>query len=173
MASSPLTNAGDDPPVGPPMIGALLRMPLDAVLARMLDGLHADGFTDLNAAHLPVLRWPGPDGRRPSDLARETRMSRQAMNYLLGELERLGYLVRADDPDDRRSRRVRLTDRGDGVVRSIRGTVRAIEREWEEELGPARLARLRALLQELNGTRAVQELRGGQDAGATPPRVTM
>jgi DNA-binding MarR family transcriptional regulator len=142
------------------MIGALLRMPLDAVLGRMLDGLHADGFTDLNAAHLQVLRWPGPDGRRPSDLARDTRMSRQAVNYLLGELERLGYLVRADDPDDRRSKRIVLTDRGEGVARSIRASVRAIEREWEEELGAERLARLRSLLHDLNGTRAVQALHG-------------
>ena len=38
------------------MIGALLRMPVDAVIARMLAALHADGFSDLNASHLPVLR---------------------------------------------------------------------------------------------------------------------
>jgi DNA-binding MarR family transcriptional regulator len=153
-------------PVGPPMIGALLRIPLDAVLARMLDGLHADGFGDLNAAHLPVLRWPGPDGRRPSDLAREARMSRQAINYLLGELERLGYVVRRDDPDDRRSKRVHLTERGRAVARSIRGTVRAIEREWEEELGAERLDALRELLRDLNGTRAVRALRGTPDGAA-------
>jgi len=158
MTSSDLTEM-PDPPVGPPMIGALLRMPLDAVMARMLDGLHADGFGDLNAAHLPVLRWPGPDGRRPSDLARETRMSRQAINYLLGELERLGYVVRRDDPDDRRSKRVHLTGRGREVVRSVRGTVRAVERELEEELGPDRLGRLRELLQDLNGTRMVRDRR--------------
>lgn len=167
MSSSPLTDSADAP-IRPPLIGALLRMPLDVVLGRMLDGLHADGFTDLNAAHLPVLRWPGPDGRRPSDLARETRMSRQAMNYLLGELERLGYLVREDDPEDRRAKRVRLTRRGDAVARSIRGTVRAVEREWEEELGPGRLARLLALLQDLNGTRAVRALEG---PGTDPSRA--
>lgn len=166
MKSSDLTDFADAPP-GPPMIGALLRMPVDAVHARMLDGLHADGFTDLNAAHLPVLRWPGPQDRRPSDLARDSRMTRQAMNYLLGELERLGYLIRADDPADRRSKRVRLTPRGDGVVRSIRATVRAIEREWRDELGSDDLERLRALLLELNGTRAVRALRARADeAGA-------
>ena len=87
------------------------------------------------------------------------------MNYLLGELERLGYLVRGDDPDDRRSKRVRLTDRGDEVARSIRATVRAVEREWEEELGPGRLARLRDLLHELNGTRAVRALHAGGPTG--------
>jgi DNA-binding MarR family transcriptional regulator len=165
MSSSALTEAVD-PPVGPPMLGALLRMPLDALVARMLEGVHADGFTDLNAAHLPVLRWPGPDGRRPSELARHTGMTRQAMNYLLGELERLGYLVREDDPDDGRSKRVRLTGRGDALARSIRGAVRSVEREWEAEVGAEALGRLRGLLLELNATRAVRALNGGvADAG--------
>jgi DNA-binding MarR family transcriptional regulator len=142
------------------MIGALLGMPHDAVLERMLTGLHEDGFTDLNAAHIPLLRWPGPDKRRPSELASEARMTRQATNYLLGELERLGYLARRADPDDRRSKRIHLTERGLGVVRTIRRTVRRIEAEWARELGPERFALLRELLIELNGTRTVRELHG-------------
>ena len=145
---------------GPPLIGALLRMPVDAVLERMLAGLHEDGFTDLNAAHLPLLRYPGPENRRPSELASDARVTKQAMNYLLGELERLGYLIRRDDPEDRRSKRVHLTERGHAVVRTIRRTVRRIEAEWEQELGPARFAQLRELLKALNATSIVRELHG-------------
>jgi DNA-binding MarR family transcriptional regulator len=92
-------------------------------------------------------------------------MSRQAMNYLLGEMERLGYIVRRDDPEDRRSKRVHLTERGRGVARSLRTTVRAIERELESEMGVERLARLRELLADLNGTRLVRE----RYDGAPPP----
>ena len=57
-------------------------------------------------------------------------MTKQAMNYLLGELERLGYLTRRDDPEDRRSKRVHLTARGHAVVQTIRRTIRRIEDEW-------------------------------------------
>jgi DNA-binding MarR family transcriptional regulator len=138
------------------MIGALLRMPADAVLERILGGLHEDGFSDLNAAHLPLLRYPGPENRRPSELASEARMSRQALNYLLGELERLGYLTRRDDPEDRRSKRVHLTERGWAVVRTIRRTVRRIEADLERELGESRFAELRGLLIELNMTSLVR-----------------
>jgi DNA-binding MarR family transcriptional regulator len=162
-ASSDLTKEAFESP----LIGALLRMPVDAVRARMLAGLHADGFTDLNAAHIPVLRWPGPHGRRPSDLAAESRMTKQALNYLLGEMERLGYLIRRDDPGDRRAKRVELTARGREVVRSIRRTVRAVEAEWERELGRERFALLRALLLDLNETAAVRE------ALAAPPERSL
>jgi DNA-binding MarR family transcriptional regulator len=137
------------------MIGALLRIPVDAVRARMLAGLHAAGFTDLNAAHLPLLRWPGPVGRRPSELAADAHMSKQAMNYLLGEMERLGYLIRRRDPDDLRSRRVHLTPRGEAVVRTIRATVREIEEELERELGAERFAQLKRGLADLNATSLV------------------
>jgi DNA-binding MarR family transcriptional regulator len=49
---------------------------------------------------------------RPSELAARLRISKQALNYLLGELERLGYLERQQDPEDLRSKRIALTARG-------------------------------------------------------------
>ena len=77
-------------------------------------------------------------------------MSKQAVNYLLGELERLGYLERRADPDDRRSKRVALTRRGERVGYTIRDAVSEIEREWAERLGPKRFAQLRDILVDLN-----------------------
>ena len=44
------------------------------------------------------------------------------------------------------------------MARSIRSTVRAVEREWEQELGADRLDLLRELLRDLNGTRTVRDL---------------
>jgi DNA-binding MarR family transcriptional regulator len=137
-------------PAGPPMIGALLRVPLETVQRRMLDRLHEHGFDDLDAAHLPVFQYPGPQGSRPSELAARLRMSKQALNYLLGTLERLGYLERQPHPDDQRSRRIHLTPRGVATVPVIRGAVAEIEAEWTERLGPARFDALRSALQELN-----------------------
>src|SRR4029453_5450163 len=108
---------------GPPLIGALLRMPWEAVQRRMLELLHERGFDALDAAHLNVFQYPGPQGARPSELAAKLRISKQALNYPLGELERLGYLERRPDPDDLRSKRVALTRRGTSAVRMIREAV--------------------------------------------------
>jgi DNA-binding MarR family transcriptional regulator len=144
-SSSDFTNA-----LGPPLIGALLRMPVDHVRRHMLDGLHARGFDDIEQAHLAVLQYPGPQGLRPSELAARLRMSKQAVNYLLGQLERLGYLERRSDPDDARSRRIALTDRGAAIVPVIREAVAEIEREWAGRLGAARFSQLRTLLVDLN-----------------------
>ena len=82
----------------------------------MLERLHEHGFDDLAPAHLIVLQYPGPDGMRPSDLAVRLGMSKQALNYLLGELERFGYIERRPDPDDMRSKRIAMTRRGDALA---------------------------------------------------------
>jgi len=116
----------------------------------MLERLHERGFDDLDAPHLNVLQYPGPQGMRPSELAARLRISKQALNYLLGDLERSGYLVREADPDDQRSRRIALTDRGVAVGHVIREAVADTERDWSRQLGADRFDELRTLLLELN-----------------------
>jgi DNA-binding MarR family transcriptional regulator len=142
--------AASEQPFGPPLIGALLRLPWEAVQRRMLDRLHERGFDDLDVAHLTVFQYPGPQGARPSALATRLRISKQALNYLLGQLERLGYLERRPDPDDLRSKRVALTPRGCAAIGVIREAVDEMETTWAQQLGAKRFAQLRSLLLELN-----------------------
>jgi DNA-binding MarR family transcriptional regulator len=139
----------------PPLIGALVRRPAEAVHLRILREAAQAGFTDLVPAHLAVLRYPGPNGRRPSELAAEVGATKQAMNYLLGQLDRLGYIERRDDPDDLRSKRVHFTPRGEALQRTIRRSVTRIEAELEAELGTASYTQLRALLVRLNDTTTI------------------
>jgi DNA-binding MarR family transcriptional regulator len=126
----------------------------------MLAGLHARGFTDLTAAHLNVLQYPGPHEARPSELAVRTGMTKQALNYLLGQMEDGGYLQRRDDAADQRTKRIHLTSRGHRAVSAIREIVTEVESEWEHDLGPDQFAHLRKLLADLN---AVVASRGGSN----------
>jgi DNA-binding MarR family transcriptional regulator len=116
----------------------------------MLERLHERGFADFDAAYLNIFQYPGPQGSRPSELAARLRMTKQAVNYLLGELERLNYLERRPDPDDLRSKRVALTRRGKSAVRVIREAVGEVEAAWAQRLGPKRFAQLRSILLDLN-----------------------
>jgi DNA-binding MarR family transcriptional regulator len=150
MALSSGFTQPDVRPSPPPLIGALLRVPWEAVRQRMLAGLHDRGFTDLVAAHVDVWRYPGPDNQRPSELATQTRMTKQALNYLLGQLEQLGYLTREADSADQRSKRVRLTPRGHAATEAIYEIVQEVERDWEEQLGARKFAQLRHLLTQLH-----------------------
>jgi DNA-binding MarR family transcriptional regulator len=149
-ASNSSSRFTEEEQVGPPLIGALLRLPWEAVQRHMLERLHERGFDDLDAAHLNVFQYPGPQGARPSELAVQLGVSKQALNYLLGELERTGYVERQPHPDDQRSKRIALTDRGTAAVGAIRDAVGEVEAAWADQLGADRFAQLRALLVELN-----------------------
>jgi hypothetical protein len=39
-------------------------------------------------------------------------MTKQAVNYLLGQMEQLGYLTRNADPEDQRSKRIHSPNEG-------------------------------------------------------------
>src|SRR5512136_2833722 len=111
------------------LIGALLRVPAQAIHRRIITELNDADFADLRVPHMAVLQFPGPDGVRPGVLAERAGMSKQAMNQLLRSLERLGYLSRSNAPDEARSRLVRLTKRGRAAYGKIHEILRDIERE--------------------------------------------
>jgi DNA-binding MarR family transcriptional regulator len=128
------------------LIGALVRVPTEAIFRRIVRDLNATGFDGLTLAHLAVLRYPGPDGERPSLLAERAGISKQAMNRLLGSLENLGYLKRMDSSDQSRARIVHFTRRGHAAWAKIVEILYEIERDWNAELGAKDFAHLKQLL---------------------------
>jgi DNA-binding MarR family transcriptional regulator len=128
------------------LIGALLRVPSQAIHRRIIKELNAAGFEELRVPHMPVLQFPGPDGVRPGTLAERAGMSKQAMNQLLRSLEALGYIARAKARGEGRARIVHLTRRGRAAYAKISEILQDIEREWSAELGPRQLAQLKTLL---------------------------
>jgi DNA-binding MarR family transcriptional regulator len=128
------------------LIGALLRVPAQAIHRRIIRELNAAGFGELRVPHMAVLQFPGPDAVRPGMLAERAGISKQAMNQLLRSLEALGYLERSDAADEGRARIVRLTKRGRAAYAKIHEILRDIEREWSAELGAKPFTELKGLL---------------------------
>ena len=133
-----------------PYIGALLRLAHLEARSRMLKALAERGLGDINQAHFGLFQYPPVDGMRPIDLAKRLGMSKQAMNHLLGQLEKLGYLQRRREQRNGHAA-VYLTERGCLVVESNVATMRELEADWQRHLGKQRFADLKAALQELTG----------------------
>ena len=131
-----------------PLIGSLLRLPREVIVSRMLAAVHSRG-SDISATELSVFMFPGPDERRPTDLARQCSMSRQAMNYVLAGLERRGFVERHSGASAA-ARVVRLTAKGWQVIELMRRCVAEIEREWSGYLGERRFKALSETLRELS-----------------------
>ena len=98
------------------------------------------------------LRLVGEIGfRRPSDRLVPTgraSMTKQAMNYLLGELEARGYIERRAERGSSR-RLVFLTKRGWQVRETILAAVTEVEAEWTSVLGQRRFDEFMNTLRQL------------------------
>ena len=134
---------GDKHVDGMPPAAALLRRPAVIVRHEIMNGLATAGYDDILPAHLGVFQHPGPDGLRPGVLAVRNRSSKQAMNHLLHQLEAGGYLVREASSGDRRTRVVRLTERGWDAMAVMRQTMLEVEKGWAEALGEETYRELR------------------------------
>lgn len=73
---------------------------------RLPDGLHVSHFGVLN--HLVRLG----DGKTPVAIASAFQVTKPTMTHTLGKLEGLGYIELRQNPDDRRSKQVFLTEAG-------------------------------------------------------------
>ena len=143
-------------PSGPPLpIGALMRLALHEIRCRIYAGVLAAGLDDVRPPHVTLFRWPGPDGRRPTEVAADAQISKQRVNDLLRDLERVGYLRLDPDPKDSRARIIRLTARGRRLHQVAVGIHAQIEDEWSQAVGAERYEQLRETL-----LRVTEPLRG-------------
>jgi DNA-binding MarR family transcriptional regulator len=128
------------------LIGALLRVPAQAIHRRIIAELNAAGFRELRLPHMALFQFPGLDGARPGSLAERAGISKQAMNQLLRSLEGYGYLERSDASDDAGARAVHSRVRAPAAYMKAIEVLQDIESEWRAELGAADFDRLKQLL---------------------------
>ena len=142
---------------GGPLIAALLRLPYQAVLARVTRRLREE-YPDLRPAHLIVFQTLDhpPAGTRLTVLAERAQMTAQSMGELVDVLEHGGYVRRIPDPADRRAKLICYTDRGWAAHEQGGQIVRDVQREWAERLGNVKLDQLLSLLRELHDSLQAQ-----------------
>jgi DNA-binding MarR family transcriptional regulator len=134
----------------PENLAILLREPFRAGTEVLHRRFAERGHPEIRPAHDNVMQFLDDGGTRVSELAARAQMTKQAMAELVAHLERLGYVERVPDPSDRRAKLVRATQRGKQLYGIAREVVAEMEAEWTRLLGPAKMRRLRELLEELN-----------------------
>ena len=134
-----------------PLLGALLRLSHQQLVASLLARMHAAGWTALQPSHASALRvlWDHPEGIRATEMAAAARITKQSMAAIVEQAEANGWTERIDDDRDHRAKLVRLTPLGRQLGADMRRAVRAIEREWSRRVGANRLEAMRATLQDI------------------------
>lgn len=130
---------------------ALLRTAYNLLAARIYGSVVSGGdFEDLRPSHGNTLeQLEYEDGLRLVDLAARAGISAQSMGELVDDLEIKGYVERRPDPDDRRAKRIYLTDRGLKNVRVAKQATTDVESYLAERLGGQRYQQLRRTLKDI------------------------
>lgn len=131
------------------MIGAMLRIPFQATVSRVYEGLARAGYTDLRPAHFTVFQHLPPQGMRLTELAEKAQITKQSMGYLIDYLEKCGYVRKEVDPGDGRANLILWTEQGKAMGTEARRILRLLEEEWAAYLGEGRFQQLRKTLQDL------------------------
>jgi DNA-binding MarR family transcriptional regulator len=134
----------------PILLATLVRRLHLIIRTEVLDYVHDRGYRDLTPPQVYVLQSPGPDGVRPTDLARRTLMTKQALNHVLARMEAAGYLERHGSDHDARARVVRLTDRGRDVTRLLVEASALLQDRWAQLIGPEQMESLVGTLRDLD-----------------------
>lgn len=118
-------------PENPPL-GLLLRLVHQHWTQAVDTALDAAGFGDIRPPHANVFTFTPPDGIQVSELTKLAHVRKQTMTQAVEELEKLGYVERRPDPNDRRGRLVFLTERGKAVRPIASATGRKVDERWAE-----------------------------------------
>ncbi|UTV56004.1 MarR family winged helix-turn-helix transcriptional regulator [Burkholderia arboris] len=131
----------------PASLGILLRLAYQHWTQTVDTALADAGFGDIRPLHSSVFAFTPEQGIRVSELTKLAHVRKQSITEAVEELEKLGYVERRPDPDDRRARLVHLTARGRMIRPIAVATGERVERHWAHLIGDAEMATLeRSLL---------------------------
>jgi DNA-binding MarR family transcriptional regulator len=103
-----------------------------------------------------ALRAIEPGADNASDLARRLEVSKQAAAKTIAVLLERGYVVRGEDPSDRRRKRIEITASGLKLLRTGEAIMDGLREDWSRQLGESELARLEAQLRMFVGDASVR-----------------
>jgi DNA-binding MarR family transcriptional regulator len=128
-------------------LGTLMNAAARRLGARLDEALEQAGFADIRTAHAVVFQFIEPAGSRLSDLARSANMTKQAMGELVRYLQAHGYVTVTPDGEDRRTKRVTLTEPGRRVIEVGVRVIDDYEERLERSIGIEALRSLRSTLE--------------------------
>ena len=113
---------------------------------RTLSALRARGHDQIRPSHTAVISNLGMGAVRVTELAERAQVTQQAMGKMLKELERIGYIARDVDAQDKRAKEIRLTPMGVALAKDAMEVAAQVRLEYAEKIGGSELNELEAML---------------------------
>jgi DNA-binding MarR family transcriptional regulator len=143
--------ADDQHEARPVDLGILLGVAYQEFVRELHRAHAAAGFADLGRSDGFVFRSLAIRPMTVSELASRLEITKQGAAQIIDDMERRGYVERRPDPDDRRAKLVRLSERGRRAFANARRFHQEYERDLARRHGADAVATLRAMLEAIAG----------------------
>lgn len=127
-------------------LGLLLRLAHQQWTLAVDTKLAEEGFDDIKPHHANIFTFVPPEGIQVSQLTELAHVRKQSMTQTVEELEKLDYVERRPDPNDKRGRLVFLTERGRKVSPIARAAGKLVDQHWAELTSSEEIETLRKAL---------------------------
>lgn len=124
-----------------------MRAKVEAIQVLVQQRLSELGYFVPTPAHLNLMAHVPIEGIRPSQLAAQMQVTKQAVDQLLDQLETGGAITREPDPSDGRARLVRPTPWAMEAYLYVGSLLGDMEERWRQLLGDERFQHLQAALE--------------------------
>jgi len=128
---------------------SLLPRLSDYMSRRLMNLTQAKGHPGLKLSYGQVLTLIGDDGGRMQVMANAYKVSKQAINAIASDLQKLGYIERRTDRNDGRQVLLHLTPAGHELIREAVEAIDALEAELTLPDSPAALPTLQLCMRQL------------------------
>lgn len=129
------SNGSEASPLPTQHLGRLLHNLASDFQQRTLNKCRLRGHSKIRSAHSAILGHMNTTGLCLTELAQRVGISQQATGKLIRDLERHGYASSQIDTRDKRSRIIRLSERGVALIQDIEEILEEVRREYSAALG--------------------------------------
>ncbi|MCB9590653.1 MAG: winged helix-turn-helix transcriptional regulator [Polyangiaceae bacterium] len=141
-------------------IARLCAMAYRSLIDELHQRLVARGYKDVKRSYGFVLLPAREKNKTVNDVALEMGFTKQAASKLVEAMSESGYVKLVQNPDDARSKLLRLTPKGERLLGHVESIYRELEDEWAQVLGAKRLEGLRGDLERVLRARGEGALPG-------------
>jgi DNA-binding MarR family transcriptional regulator len=142
-------------------IGSLLKKIYRLYSVELIKELQLSGFNDLRPSFIEILMYLS-ENENPSIkmIGKACGLKKQTMTSHLNELEKRGYIKRANSEQDKREQLVFLTDYGEKFKLNLLQVTNDLEAQYTMKLGEVELDRVEMMLENLYKELSINQKKG-------------
>lgn len=123
----------------------------------LLNEIHKNNFNDITMSDLQIMHFIQQDGCLMADVVKRAGITKQAVGKSIQSLAKRKYLKLSDAENDKRAKKIQLTEKGKRLAENAIQIIQKIETKYIQKIGKDRFSKIKSELIDLSKCHLQQE----------------